>query len=55
MQDGTFYSFAADTEADMRDWIQTIKRVISTDNISQRSTRIDGGFAMTNIYKMREV
>ncbi|XP_067949265.1 dedicator of cytokinesis protein 9-like isoform X3 [Watersipora subatra] len=58
MQDSTFYAYAAETEADMRDWIQVIKRVISTDSISQRSTRTDedsvslnGGDTTTDNYK----
>lgn len=42
MQDSSFYTMAAESEAEMHDWIQTIKTVISSDNISQRSTRTDG-------------
>ena len=42
MQDGSFYTMAAESDAEMREWIQVIKTVISSDNISQRSTRTDG-------------
>lgn len=42
MQDSSFYTMAAETESEMLDWIKVIKRVISPDNVSQRSTRTEG-------------
>jgi len=39
MQDSTVITLAAETEAEQRDWIAAIKKVISQDNISQRSAK----------------
>ena len=43
MQNSSFI-FASETEKDTDEWIKVIKAMISTDNISQRSTRTDGKY-----------
>lgn len=53
MQTGTLTCLAAESDAELEDWMKSVKSVINLDNISQKSSKTEGNIEHNDTFYYR--